>query len=304
MSLMQEDCEGRAQDIVPVRQDRHGRRFWRRFISWEFARAHRTVPIVLGEQEHVAATLPIVFAQTDSGPWPVALTRLVGQGACALVSSCGQWRGSYVPSILRAHPFSSQRCENGDTELLVNEASGLVTDDREDEPFFDVNGGPSSGLRQVMAFFHERASAENRTRLAMSELCARAPLIPLERRQELPRMDVQGLFIPDRRRIEALGRADLAVLHRCEALALVQAQAVSMHHLPVLAAAEAQLNRSACQHFGVTPAAPTGAGGDAPLSGFLDALAQSRDRDADGAPTSVNEIGADINQFYTSRSEH
>ncbi|MEI4233885.1 SapC family protein [Roseovarius sp. D22-M7] len=304
MTIMGEGSEGLARGIVPVRLDRHARRFWRRFSSWEFARAHRLVPIVLGEHEHVAATLPIVFAAEGAGPWPVALTRLDVQGACALVSSGGQWRGSYVPSILRVHPFTAQRDETDDTTLLVDEASGLVTDTEEDEPFFEGNGEPAAGLRQVMAFFHERGVAENRTRIAMSELCTRALLIPLQPRDVPPRMDVQGLFVPDRARIEALGRTDLGVLHRCGALALVQVQGVSMHHLPVLAAAEAQLDPTAQQAPSDTGAGTVTAGGDTLLSGFLDALAQSRDRDTDFDTPSVNEIGEDINQFYTSPSEH
>lgn len=304
MTIMGEASEGHAHDMVPVRRDRHGRRFWRRFSSWEFARAHRLVPIVLGEHDHVAATLPIVFAAKGTGLWPVALTRLDVQGACALVSSGGQWRGSYVPSILRVHPFTAQRDETGDTTLLVDEASGLVTANEEDEPFFEGDGEPAEGLREVMAFFHERAAAENRTRIAISELCTRALLIPLHPRDVVPRMDVQGLFVPDRARIDALGRTDLSVLHRCGALALVQVQGVSMHHLPVLAAAEAQLDQGAQQAASDTAAGTFAAGGDTLLSGFLDALAQSRDRDTDGDATSVNDFGEDINQFYTSPSEH
>lgn len=304
MNNIDEVGEGRARKVVPVCPDRHGHRFWRRFTSWEFARAHRLVPIVLGEHEHVAATLPIVFARTDSGLWPVALTRLVKERASALVSSDGRWRGSYVPSRLRAHPFSAQRDDSGETVLMVDEASGLVTDNAEDEPFFDGNGDPSPRLRQVVAFFHERGAAETRTCGAISELCARAPLIPFKTRDDLPAMDVEGLFVPDRARIEALGRSDLGVLHRCGALALVQAQAVSLHHLPVLAAAEAQLRPTARRQPSVTSVDMVEAGGDTPLSGFLDALALSRDRDTDGAGTSVNQIGADINRFYTSRSEH
>ena len=290
---------GGAREFVRVRPERHGGRFWRRFTSWEFARAHRLVPIVLGEHEQVAASLPIVFMRRNAGLWPVALTRLTEAGTCALVSPGGQWRGSYVPSVLRVHPFAAQRTETGDPGLLVDEASGLVTDDPGDERFFDAGGDPAPAVREVIAFFQTRASAEQRTRMAMSEVAARAPLVPLTAPGGGAQMDVQGLFVPDPARIDGLGRADLGALHRCGALALLQAQAVSMHHLPFLAAAEARLDQpSPQQPAGVAAGV---ARGDAVLSGFLDALAQSRDRDTGGADGSADEKDIDVNMPYTAQ---
>lgn len=285
--------------LTLVCKERHGGRFWRRFTSWAFARAHRLVPIVLGEHEHVAASLPIVFMRSGAGLWPVALTRLTEAGTCALVSPGGQWRGSYVPSVLRVHPFAAQPAETGDPELLVDEASGLVTDDPGDERFFDAGGDPAPALREVIAFFHKRASAEQRTRIAMSEVAARAPLVPLSAPREVPQMNVQGLFVPDPAQIEGLGRADLGALHRCGALALLQAQAVSMHHLPFLAAAEARFDQPS-PHQPAEAAAGV-AGGDAVLSGFLDALAQSRDRDTGGGDAGASEKDIDVNMPYTAQ---
>ena len=290
---------GGVRDLVRMRPDRHGGRFWRRFTSWEFARAHRLVPIVLGEHEQVAASLPIVFTRSDAGLWPVALTRLTEAGTCALVSPGGQWRGSYVPSVLRVHPFAARRDETGEIGLLVDEASGLVTHDPGDERFFDESGHPAPAVREVIAFFHARAGAEQRTRTAMSEVAARAPLVPLTASEGVPQMDVQGLFVPDRARIEGLGRADLGALHRCGALALLQAQAVSMHHLPFLAAAEARLDRPSPQQ--PAEAAAGVAGGDAVLSGFLDALAQSRDRDTGDRDGTAGEKDIDVNMPYTAQ---
>lgn len=265
-----------TRDTVPVTPARHGGRFWRRFRSWDFARAHRLVPIVLGEHEQVAASLPILFVQTGAGPWPVALTRLTGTGTGALVSPSGRWRGSYVPSILRVHPFGAARDETGDIRLLVDESSGLVTDAPEDEPFFDADGTPAPALAKVIGFFRERTAAETRTRAAVSEMAARVGFVPFSPPKDLAQMDASGLFVPDRSRLDGLSRTDLGVLHRCGALALAQVQAVSLHHLPFLAAAEAQLER-ASDPRALDTADPTGE--DAAISGFLDALAVARDHD-------------------------
>lgn len=284
--------------LTLVSKERHAGRFWRRFTSWDFARAHRLVPIVLGEHEQVAASLPILFVHTEAGLWPVALTRLTERCECALVSSDGQWRGSYVPSTLRVHPFAAQRGAAGDQGLMVDEASGLVTDTSEDEPFFDDSGDPSPALQQVIDFFRDRAAADLRTRVAMSEVAARAGLVPFTPPEGLRRMEAQGLFVPDRARVERLGRADLGALHRCGALALMQAQAVSMHHLPVLAAAEARLDGPPV-HSQATSIRRAAADDHAVPSDFLDALAWSRDRDAGDGIIESFERNDDVNPPYT-----
>ncbi|WP_372675050.1 SapC family protein [Aquicoccus sp.] len=269
---------------VPVSPERHGGRFWRRFTSWAFAARQRLVPIVLGEHEQVAASLPFFFLRTQSQVWPVALSRLRVDGRCALVSPRGAWRGSYVPSILRVHPFSARRTDDGSLALLVDEAGGFVSDDPADEPFFNEDGTPTAAIQQVIGFFRERAAAEARTREAMSEIAARNLLIPFEPPPGLAHMDSQGLWLPDRARIDTLRRADLSALHRCGALALLHVQAVSLHHLPLLAAAEAQPDRPASP---VAPDLPTaaqdrpGPAQEAALSGFFDALAASQERETD-----------------------
>lgn len=269
---------------IPVSPERHGGRFWRRFTSWDFAARRRLVPIVLGEHEQVAASLPFFFVRTRAGVWPVALSRLREEGPCAMVSPNGVWRGSYIPSILRVHPFTAQRTPEGSLALLVDEASGFVTDDPGDEPFFTDDGNPTPAMQQVIGFFQERTAAETRTRDAMAEVMARDLLVPFEAPPGLAQMDTQGLLVPDRARIESLRRTELSALHRCGALVLLHVQAVSLHHLPLIAAAEAQPDRPASAAAPNLPtAAPDtpGPAQEAALSGFLDALAASQEREAD-----------------------
>lgn len=269
---------------IPVSPQRHGGRFWRRFTSWEFAARRRLVPIVLGEHEQVAASLPFFFMGTKAGVWPVALSRLREEGPCAMISPGGAWRGSYIPSILRVHPFTARRTAEGNLALLVDEASGFVTDDPTDEPFFNEDGAPTAAIEQVIGFFKERAAAEARTRDAMTEIVARNLLVPFEPPSGLAHMDADGLLVPDRARIESLRRTELSALHRCGALGLLHVQGVSLHHLPLLAAAEAQPDRPASPSAPDLPTAAPDTPGptqEAALSGFLDALAASQQQESE-----------------------
>jgi hypothetical protein len=156
---------------VPVSHERHGGRSWRRFTSYAFARSLHCVPVVLAELDPAAASFPVVFAEDAQGMMPVALLHLRRGAASPFVAEDGSWRGTYVPSALRAHPFSASATGAGDEmALLVDEGSGLVTDDPRDEAFFAADGTPSEPLGQVIAFFRTRALSERDTRAACAAL--------------------------------------------------------------------------------------------------------------------------------------
>jgi len=252
--------------LFPVSPERHGTRRWRRFSSYAFAQAHPVVPLVLGEHEQIAACLPILFTDSAAGPLPVALTRLGVQ--TALVADNGAWRGSYVPSILRVHPFHAQPTEGDQFALMVDEASGLVTDDPQDVAFFTPDGALDPELAQVVDFFRNRVQAEVLTRAAMAAITRAgllAPFVPPEGKT----LPCAGLMQVNAEALAGLGRVALADLHRAGALALVYSALVAQHHLAFLAHAETLLARAA-------PKAAASPPENAELSGFFDALVSAQ----------------------------
>lgn len=268
-------------DLVPVSPDRHGAQVWQRFRSYDFVQDHPLVPIVLGEQEQVAATLPIVAQRHSGALWPMAVTRLGPRSA--MVAANGVWRGSYVPSILRVHPFAARLTTDSPAQcvLLVNEATGLVSPrpgvlSDGQEPFFTEDGQLSPVLAQIVAFFQARIPAEEQTRAAMAALDGAKLLTPTP--------PLAGVSVPDGAlwldpvALAALGRSELAHLHRLGALGLAHAMLVARHHLGFLAQVEAQLDQIAA------PVAPAlvprqTRPEDAALAGFFDAIAASQTRD-------------------------
>lgn len=268
-----------SSSLVPVSQERHGARYWQRFKSYDFVHNRRLVPIVLGEHEQVAATLPFFFMQTAIGPWPVALTRLSATGKSPLVAPNGAWLGSYIPSILRVHPFSAQSVDDKQLALLFDENSGLLSDDPQDEAFFAPDGNLAPALEQVVDFFRKRAAAEARTRDAMTAIAARNLLRPFHP-PEGADMTTDGLMVADHARIETLGRVDLAALYRAGALTLMSVQAVALQHLSFLAHVEKR-NSAAPVRNEMAQMAPetTAHRTEQALSGFFDALADAQDSD-------------------------
>lgn len=269
--------------FVPVSQSRHGGRYWRRFTSYDFARGLRQVPIVSGEHEQVAANFPIVFRATgaEGAQWcaPVALLRLATSGESAFVAPNGSWRANYVPSILRVHPFGARpgqpAGDGGDIQmaLLVDEASGLVSDDPQDEPFFDDEGAIGTGLAEVVAFFRQRTTAARKTQVACVALAQAGVLVEVDTGQ--PGMeDLGGFLVVDRARLEALSDAAILQLYRCGAMALALAHQVSLSHVVFLQNVEKAIEN--------TPGAGESTASfednsSERLSGFLDALAAAQD---------------------------
>ncbi|MFB9150069.1 SapC family protein [Roseovarius ramblicola] len=261
---------------VPVSHERHGGRCWRRFTSYAFARSLHCVPVVLAELDPAAASFPVVFAEDAQGMMPVALLHLRRDADTPFVAGDGSWRGTYVPSALRAHPFSASATGAGDEmALLVDEGSGLVTDDPHDEPFFAEDGTPSEPLGQVIAFFRTRALSERDTRTACAALGEAGLLAPLRPLPGMDDMSAQGLFAVDPEKLQALPDSALPGLWHEGALRLAQAHRLSLHHASWMA-------RALSAAPGATaPAAPAPAP-DAPgsrLSDFLSAVADARDRD-------------------------
>mgnify|MGYP000173216567 CR=1 FL=1 len=274
-----------AGKFVPISKSRHAGRYWRRFTSYEFARGLRQVPIVLGEQEQAAANFPILFraAGPEGAQWsaPVAMLRLSAEGESPFVAPNGIWRAHYVPSILRVHPFGARPgrpAEGADGDViqmavLVDEASGLISDDPNDEPFFNAEGEIDQALAEVVAFFRQRTNAARKTQLACAAL-GRADLLTEVDTTQPGMAELAGFHVVNRARLEALDDTAISQLYRSGALALAFAHFVSLAHVAFLQSVEVSIENS--------PA--TGQTSDIydydsseRLSGFLDALAASQD---------------------------
>jgi len=261
---------------VAISQERHGGRFWRRFTSYAFARDTYSVPVVLAELEPAASAFPLVFRPTASSGIEVhALLHLTADAPSPFVARDGGWRGTYVPSALRAHPFTAIPAgADGEMALLVDEASGLVTDDPRDEPFFDERGVPSAALDQVIAFFRTRAQSGRATRIACAALQAAGLLSPLAPLPGMKASDADGLFGIDTAALESLNHAALPELWTSGALRIAHAQRVSLCHAGWMARA---------LQAGADRAPPTPQAADTRLTGFLDALADAQEHEGSTA---------------------
>lgn len=283
-------------NLIPLSPERHGPQRWRRFEDYGFARDRRMVPVVLAEAEPVASAMPLVFAETANGFGPVALLRTQPLGTTPYIGAHGRWQAAYTPSILRVHPFAAAPTEEpGRMVLLVDEASGLLTDDPLAERFFDPFGALSPAVQAVVTFFRQYQLSVQATHAAMHALVdARTPsgdgiFAPLTGFADLTEDQAQGLWMIDRASLDALDDAAWIALRASGALGLAQAHLVSRWNLAFLRRAELALASAALTADAGTAADDVRAGNTAAgpaggVSDFLAALADARDTAFDAGP--------------------
>jgi len=217
---------------VPVSPERHGARRWRRFTSYAFARHLRDVSVVLAEIEPAASAFPLVFKQDTEGWDVLALLATSDKARGVFVTPEGKWRGTYVPSGLRAYPFVAEAVGgDGQNILMIDESSGLVTDNPQDEPFFEEDGQVAQPLAQVITFFQTRAASQKETRDAANALAKAGVLTELTPLRGMTPEDTAGYCMVDQAKLAALPDHLISDLWGIGALRLAQAQLVSTHHL-------------------------------------------------------------------------
>lgn len=264
------------RQFVAVSPQRHSARYWQRFGSYGFARHIHCVDIVMAELAQAASAFPIVFRENDRGNAvePVALLSFGKTEATPFVAANGKWRGTYVPSALRAHPFAAQPTATaGEMTLLVDETSGLITDNPADQPFFDATGAPAEGLANVIEFFRTRALSATKTNEACTAIQAADLLTPLRSFAGMDQSDLDGLYRVDIEKLDTIADHVLISLWHCGALRLAEAHRVSLCHAGWMLQAE-RASAGLGQQTPQTSNEP-----DQAVSGFLDAMSDAQSYD-------------------------
>lgn len=260
--------------LTPVSRARHGNRFWRRFTSFKFVCGLTDCPVVNAELLQTAATFPIVFRVSDRGYYPVAILSMVSGDPTPFVSVHGRWQAAYVPSALRCFPFQCQSLTSlGDSqapcsELLIDESSGLVTDNPEDEVFFDQSGALGPELKKVGAFFQALTKSMQETFHLCHILAEMKLFSPLDSYQNtaLPK----GCFGVDMGALRRVPAAHMSLLAINGALRLIHAHQISLTHISWLS--QAQKRSDSFQGLATDKTTSD-------LTGFLDALVTAQEQE-------------------------
>jgi hypothetical protein len=226
-----------------VSKTTHADKRWKRYEHYQFAAKDAVTPLVAYELPRALAHLPIGFIQHQDNFVLVAVLGLQAEQNL-FVSPDGRWIGGYIPAIYRGYPFQLAASADGQSVLVFDEDSGLISD-TEGERFFDVKGNPEKAVKEVLDFLGQ---VQNNREVSM-RICAALQAEDLIQPWTITlkgkdsEQTLQGLYRIDE---DKLNRLDADALHRLQqvgALPVAYCQLFSMQHLQLLGKlAEAQAN--------------------------------------------------------------
>ncbi len=218
--------------IHAVSPQRHGAKRWLAFTNYAFAAQDAVCPLVVAEIPKAMMALPIGFVKDEGGNFlPVAIQGLQN-GQNLLVGPDGRWFAAYSPAQYRGYPFFFANTEEGKKVLCVNEASGLVTDGAEGEPFFDEEGELGEKLKAVLGFLNHVEESRTATAEACKLLDSHGLIQPWDISFKLGEevKKVEGLFSIDEKQLKSLP-GEVYVELREAALPMAYCQLLSMQHI-------------------------------------------------------------------------
>ena len=242
----------------------HAAKRWRRYTGYAFAVHDALAPLVAHELPRAALHLPIAFAQQGDAFTPVAVLGLA-PGRNLFVAPDGRWLGGYVPAAYRAYPFALATLPDGQLALAFDVDSGLLAE-ADGEPFFDADGSPAQGVKDVLAFLNQVHANRAQTARCCQVLAGHGLLQPwpITLQGDGGERVVQGLYRIDEAALNALPADALKTVQQAGALPVAYCQLLSVQHLPRLGDL-AQAQRQAATPPAV-PTLPTTPAGELDLS--------------------------------------
>lgn len=216
-------------------RDKHQALKLRAITNARFAAEVQNVPVVAAEFAEAALEYPLVFVKADDGQWvAMALTGL-NPGKNLFVKETGQWDARYVPASVRRYPFILAAADDGQYRLAVDMVATTLGSDG--QAIFNDDGEPSSATASVMELL-ESFQGQAAFTHAFAQRLADADLL-IDSHADLQEPDgstqrLQGFFMVDETRLQALSDEQVLSFYRTGELALVYLHLCSLKNLSAL----------------------------------------------------------------------
>ncbi len=190
--------------------------------------------ITLSEFAEASRDFPILFINVNAEPGkeavaPVAVFGLK-QGENLFLEG-EEWKGSYVPAMIRTYPFTMARIDGSDRWAMVFDNSWKGFSRTAGMALFDDQGQATDLLNNVHKFTQELEADINRTRQFCEFLIEKKLLKPMRFDATLANgetLSVDGFMTVDTEALSAMSDADLAQMVRSGLIGLLQTHQVSL----------------------------------------------------------------------------
>lgn len=214
-----------------VTPQQHAGRFWHPSPDYRFAASDPLATLVVAELPEACIYMPLGFSPVGETFVPVALQGLRA-GQNLWVDGQGRWRGGYIPAVYRSHPFALGQADERHV-LCVDRDSGLINEDQNGQPFFDVEDQPTEQVQRIRDFLSQvRASAEaTKPQCAALQSQGLIQPWPLQVTAGEETQTLQGLYRIDEDALNVLSSEAFDKLRQAGALPMVYCQLLSMRHV-------------------------------------------------------------------------
>lgn len=224
---------------VAVDREKHRRTVLRLPVTdWSRLSGTNALFLTAAECAHAARDYPIVFikgGQDEQGQPEYAPIAVMGlTGGENLYVEGGQWRATYLPSVMGAYPLCVARAPDNHYAVCIDESSDAVAQDGPGERLFDDAGEPTEFARKSQAELETLETLVVQTRGVCRRLVELDLLVERRFDASLPDgqpLAVTGFFVIDEEKVKALPDATLLDLHRRGLMAMMHAHWISMGHV-------------------------------------------------------------------------
>src|SRR5262245_7917075 len=227
-------------NMVPVTRARHGSKGWRRPTGYDFIEKLALVPLGGSELSQAVPAMPIGFIEHPTGAYVMVAIMGLSNDSNAFVGPGGQWLGSYVPAVLRSHPFSLIGSDGSEQKMLgIDEDCGLLVDDPAGEgveKFFEPDGSEAPATKSVtelLRFTERDLAMTNRAVAALAEAGVIKPW-PLTVQVGNQQVTVNGLHCIDEPALNTLADASFLQLRGTSSLVIAYGHLLSMAQVGLL----------------------------------------------------------------------
>jgi hypothetical protein len=225
------------EQVVPVSPQRHGDLFIQGGVSYEFARAVNSVPLVAAEIPHAAREYTVVFTQSGDDVIPIALLGVKDKENLYLTDE-GGWDAKYIPAFVRRYPFVFSQSPDGKTfTLCIDETWEGCNREGRGERLISPEGERTPFLEKLMTFLQDYQRNIQRTTAYGNKLKELGLLESKAANFTLPggkTVTLRGFMAVNREKLNALTGETLSQLAQTGELEVTYAHVLSISNLSLM----------------------------------------------------------------------
>jgi len=220
--------------MLPISKTDFSKKYWKKVPNFNFAATQAICAITRQELPKVLMEMPIGFVKNEESFVLVAVLGLHNDSNL-FVDSSGRWTQSYIPAFYRSYPFVLATTDAQDERLVlcIDEESGLLSEDSNDQAFFDSSGELDEFLQSVVTLL-EAVQIDRKSTIELCSILQEHDLIQpwdIEIKYDNGVHRVEGLYRIDEAKFNDLSDEAFLELRHSGALQIVNCQLLSIPNI-------------------------------------------------------------------------